>query len=391
VAIVVYAGSSGLVLPATSCRNKGPILAALDNLQAGGSTNGGEGIQLAYDTASASFIEGGVNRVILATDGDFNVGITQRESLHTLIEEKAKSGVFLTVLGVGMGNLKDATLETLADKGNGNYAYLDTPAEARKVLVDQLGGTLLTIAKDVKIQVEFNPTQASAYRLIGYENRMLAAQDFNDDRKDAGEIGAGHTVTAFYEVVPAGVEVETASVDPLKYQYTTRDEPSEPGAQETGQSEPRPTEATKAGASSPELRAPRSAGQGSGPSEGADDANVEESHGLKPAASSGELMTVKLRYKAPDEDVSKLIEVPVIDDGGTFADSSDNFAFALSVASFGMLLRGSPHSANFNYDFVHDLASGAIGTDESGYRAEFLTLVGRAKTLSAAPTGGDGR
>lgn len=325
VAIVVYAGASGLVLPSTPCRNRGVILSALDNLSAGGSTNGGAGIQLAYNTASGNFIEGGVNRVILATDGDFNVGVTDRGDLLGLIEEKAKSGVFLTVLGVGMGNLKDATLETLADKGNGNYAYIDSLNEAKKVLVDQIGGTLVTIAKDVKIQVEFNPAVVSAYRLIGYENRLLAAQDFNDDAKDAGEIGAGHTVTAFYEIVPVGEQVELPSVDPLKYQTPTV-------------------------------------------------ANT--------TAGSGELMTVKLRYKQPDGDTSELIEMPVMDADETFADSSDDFAFATAVASFGMLLRGSPHSANFNYAFVRDLADAARGADPNGYRAEFIDLANRASGLS---------
>lgn len=337
VAIVVYAGASGLVLPSTPCRNKGGILSALDNLRAGGSTNGGAGIQLAYDTAADNFIKGGVNRVILATDGDFNVGVTDRGNLLSLIEEKAKSGVFLTVLGVGMGNLKDATLETLADKGNGNYAYIDTLNEAQKVLVDQIGGTLVTIAKDVKIQVEFNPAEVSAYRLIGYENRLLAAQDFNDDKKDAGEIGAGHTVTAFYEIVSAGEQTDLPTIDPLKYQALALDAPADDGT-------------------------PR---------------------GLTPAAQSGELMTVKLRYKLSDGDTSTLIEVPVVDGGATFADSSDDFAFALSVASFGMLLRGSPHGANFNYAFVRELADAARGNDAFGYRAEFIDLVDRAAALDS--------
>jgi len=324
IAMVVYAGASGLVLPSTSCRSKGSIVSALEQLQSGGSTNGGAGIQLAYDTAVDNFIEGGVNRVILATDGDFNVGVTNQGDLVRLVEEKARSGVFLSVLGFGMGNLKDGTLESLADKGNGNYAYIDTLNEARKVLVDQIGGTLVTIAKDVKIQVEFNPAEVSAYRLIGYENRLLAAQDFNDDTKDAGEIGAGHTVTALYEIVPVGEELDLPSVDPLKYQA--------------------PTDATV-------------------------------------VAENGEMMTVKLRYKEPDGDVSKLIEMPVVDTGATFADSSDDFAFAAAVASFGMLLRGSPHSEDFNYDFVCELARASIGEDPFGYRAELVDLVNRAIAL----------
>src|SRR5687767_5206330 len=223
VAIVVYAGSSGLVLPSTSCDETGSILNALEQLQSGGSTNGAQGIELAYDVASKHFIKGGVNRVILCTDGDFNVGVTDQGALTRLIEDKAKTGVFLSVLGFGMGNTKDSTMEKLADKGNGNYAYIDTIQEAQKVLVDQMSGTLVTIAKDVKIQIEFNPARVASYRLLGYENRMLAAQDFNDDKKDAGEIGAGHTVTALYELVPAGKDgkrktAKLPTVDPLKYQ-----------------------------------------------------------------------------------------------------------------------------------------------------------------------------
>jgi Ca-activated chloride channel homolog len=351
VAIVVYAAATGLVLPATNGSNRTAILDAIERLQAGGSTNGGAGIQLAYDTAIQHFVEGGVNRVILATDGDFNVGVSNREELQRLIEEKAKSGVFLSVLGYGMGNLKDGTLEMLADKGNGNYAYIDTISEAQKVLVDQMG-TLITIAKDVKIQVEFNPAQVSSYRLIGYENRMLAAQDFNDDRKDAGEIGAGHTVTALYEIVPAGVTPPDGAptIDPLKYQVSA--------------TKPRSHEGT----------------------EGEDE--------LEEAAASGELMTVKLRYKEPDEDVSKLIGVPVIDSGATFEASSDDFAFAASVASFGMLLRQSVHSKTtgstpsdaidlFDYDFVREVAANSRGADPFGYRAEFLQLVEKAQALSS--------
>ena len=221
VAIVVYAGAAGLVLPSTPGSEKLEIGRAIDGLRAGGSTSGSQGIQLAYEVASESFIDfglGGVNRVVLATDGDFNVGVTSRDELEDLIEDKRDSGIFLTVLGFGMGNLKDATMELLADKGNGNYAYIDSHQEAEKVLVREVGATLVTIAKDVKIQVEFNPAKVSAYRLVGYENRILAAEDFNDDKKDAGELGAGHTVTALYEVVPVGVELEISPVDPLKYQ-----------------------------------------------------------------------------------------------------------------------------------------------------------------------------
>ena len=346
VAIAVYAGASGLVLPSTSCEDKSAILSALDHLQAGGSTNGGAGIQLAYDTAVDNFIEGGVNRVILATDGDFNVGVTNQGELISVIEEEARSG-FLSVLGFGMGNYKDSTLEKLADKGNGNYAYIDTQSEAQKVLVDQMAGTLVTIAKDVKIQIEFNPAEVNAYRLIGYENRLLRAEDFNDDTKDAGEIGAGHTVTAFFEIVPAGIEVDLPDVDPLKYQWSSLDarlegdNESEPGVQATD----------------------------------------EDSRGLTPAAWTGELMTVKLRYKQPDGDVSKLIEVPVIDGGLALSEASNDFVFAASVTSFGMLLRGSQHSGDFSYDAVLEMASGSIGDDAYGYREEFVFLVEQAIVL----------
>jgi len=227
VAITVYAGASGLVLPSTPCsgENKAKILDSLERLRSGGSTHGSEGIQLAYQTAKENFIRGGINRIILATDGDFNVGITNQGDLVRLIQEKAETGIFLTVLGFGTGNLKDSTMEKLADKGNGNYGYIDTIMEARKMLVEEMGATLITIAKDVKIQVEFNPTQVSAYRLIGYENRRLRAEDFNDDKKDAGEIGAGHTVTALYEVIPAGQPFEPG-VDPLKYQQPAQTTPA---------------------------------------------------------------------------------------------------------------------------------------------------------------------
>ena len=256
VAIVVYAGASGLVLPSTSANQKERILAALENLEAGGSTNGGSGIRLAYQSAVSHFISGGINRVILATDGDFNVGTTNQGDLTRLIEDNARSGIFLTVLGFGMGNYKDSTLEKLADMGNGNYAYIDTINEARKVLVDEINSTLITIAKDVKIQIEFNPLQVSAYRLIGYENRLLRQEDFNDDTKDAGEIGAGHTVTAFYEIVPAGRGLSIPGVDPLKYQTPM---------------------------------------------------------GTTEVAQSGELLTLKLRYRQPDGQTSRLLEFPVRD------------------------------------------------------------------------------
>ena len=329
IAITVYAGASGLVLPSTPCDDKQAILSALDRLNSGGSTNGAAGIELAYSTAQENFIEGGTNRVILATDGDFNVGVTNRGDLTRLIEDKAKQGTFLTVLGFGMGNIQDATLEQLADKGNGNYAYIDTTAEAKKVLVDEMGGTLVAIAKDVKIQIEFNPAMVQGYRLIGYENRLLAAQDFNDDTKDAGEIGAGHTVTALYEIVPVGVEMDTREVDALKYQ-------------------------------SPRKRSKASA--------------------------DGELFTLKLRYKQPDGDTSSLLEFPIADSGNSYVDASGDFKFAASVAGFGMILRDSPHKGSASYDGIIELAGEGVGADPHGYRAQFIGLVKKAKALSASTT-----
>jgi len=332
VAIVVYAGASGLVLPPTGGDDRRAILDAIGRLAAGGSTNGGEGIELAYKVAQESFVRDGVNRVILATDGDFNVGLTSNDELVRLIEEKAKGGVFLTVLGYGMGNYKDATLEMLADKGNGNYGYIDTENEARRLLVAQLNGTLVTIAKDVKVQVEFNPARVAAYRLIGYENRVLSARDFNDDAKDAGEIGAGHTVTALYEVVPAGVPIDLPGVDPLRYQP------------------PAPTA----------------------------------------AVASGELMLLKLRYKAPDGIFSKLLEFPVVDGRRTLAEAGADFRFAASVAAFGMLLRQSPYSGAASWEMVRELAEPAVGADEGGLRREFVELARRASGLrrEAPPSGG---
>jgi Ca-activated chloride channel family protein len=323
VAMVVYAGSSGLVLPSTSGLFKETILGALDRLQAGGSTNGGSGIQLAYQVARERFIQGGTNRVILCTDGDFNVGITDQGSLTRLIEEEAKSGVFLSVLGFGTGNLKDATMEQLADRGNGNYAYIDTHKEARKVLVEQLGGTLITIAKDVKLQLEFNPWQVAGYRLIGYENRLLRAEDFNDDKKDAGEIGAGHTVTAFYELVPAGVAIPAGKVDDLKYQQLP--EPAGPA--------------------------------------------------------SDELLTLKLRYKEPEGATSKLIETVVKDAATNYAQASEDFRFATAVAGFGLLLRDSQFKGDLTLGAILELAQASHGTDENGYRAELIELVKKAQAL----------
>jgi Ca-activated chloride channel homolog len=322
IAIVVYAGASGIVLPSTSGAHKERIHEAIGRLEAGGSTNGGQGITLAYQVAQEQFVKGGINRVILATDGDFNVGVTNQGDLTRLIEAKRAGGIFLSVLGVGTGNVKDSTMEKLADRGNGNYAYLDSLHEARKVLVNEGGATLVTVAKDVKIQVEFNPANVAAYRLIGYENRMLMNQDFNDDRKDAGEIGAGHTVTALYEIVPAGAEVNVPGVDPLKYQR-----PAPPATRVAGD----------------------------------------------------ELMTVKLRYKAPDADVSKLVAVPVKNQS---REMSGNIGFAAAVAEFGMLLRQSEHRGASSYASASALAKRFRGPDPDGYRTEFVRLVELAEAVA---------
>jgi Ca-activated chloride channel family protein len=323
ISIVVYAGASGLVLPATRGDRKDAIAAAIDRLEAGGSTNGGEGIRLAYATAARGFVKGGVNRVLLATDGDFNVGVTDRNELTELIQEQARTGVFLSVLGFGSGNYKDAMLEQLADQGNGNYAYVDGLDEARKVLVEQAEGTLITVAKDVKLQLELNPGEVSAFRLLGYENRVLGHRDFHDDRKDAGEIGAGHTVTAFYELVPAG-----RSVDALKYQ-----KPAEP------------------------------------PSE---------------AAHPGELLTIKLRYKLPESSASRLLELAVQDSSAGVQDATADFRFGAAVAAFGMLLRDSPHRGDATYDQVLKLAQSMSGREpDRQAREEFLELVRAARALEA--------
>ena len=322
VSIVVYAGAAGLVLEPTEGNNKQKIMEALDRLEAGGSTAGGAGIRLAYETAKKNFVKGGNNRVILATDGDFNVGESSNAGMERLIEEKRNEGVFLTVLGFGMGNYKDSKMEILADKGNGNYAYIDTMKEAKKVLVNEFGGTLFTIAKDVKIQVEFNPAHVQAYRLIGYENRLLKDEDFNDDKKDAGELGSGHTVTALYEIIPTGVESEfVKDIDPLKYQET------------------------------------KSTGN----------------------ANSNELLTVKFRYKEPDGNTSKLISRTV---KKGVKNGSENLNWASAVAGFGMLLRNSEFKGSLTYDKVLAIAKAAKGTDEFGYRAEFVQLVELAKGMS---------
>jgi len=321
VAIVVYAGASGLVLPSTSGDQKERIHQALARLEAGGSTNGASGITLAYEVARGNFLKGGVNRVVLATDGDFNVGVTNQSDLVQLIERERESGIFLSVLGVGTGNLKDSTMEKLADKGNGNYAYLDSLNEARKVLVREAGGTLETIAKDVKIQVEFNPREVAAYRLIGYENRLLRSEDFNDDKKDAGEMGAGHSVTALYEIVPAGVKVDLSDVDPLKYQ------------RELGETR---------------------------------------------TAASGELLTVKVRYKAPDGDASQLVSQVQMKRPAAI---TANVGFASAVAEFGMLLRGAPEPSTMSFESLIARAKQFRGPDAEGYRGEFIALAERASTL----------
>jgi len=322
VAIVVYAGASGLVLPSTPGRDKAAITRAIAELESGGSTNGAEGIQLAYRVAREHFIRGGVNRVVLATDGDFNVGVTSESALVRLIEHERASGVFLSVLGVGTGNLKDSTMEKLADKGNGNYAYLDSLHEARKVLVHELGGTLDTIAKDVKIQVEFNPQAVDGYRLIGYENRVLAHEDFDDDTKDAGEIGAGHSVTALYEIVPNGERTPGAARGGLKYQQ-----------------EPR----------------------------------------LARAARGDELATVAVRFKQPDANESRRVAATLLT---TPRPMTANLGFASAVAEFGMLLRGSAHAGQATYAAVIDRARRYAGDDRDGYRAEFIGLAQRAAELA---------
>ena len=326
IAMVVYAGAAGLVLPSTSGADKIKIKDAIDKLDAGGSTAGGAGIKLAYKIAKQNFAKGGNNRVILCTDGDFNVGASSDDDMERLIEEERKSGVFLTVLGYGMGNYKDSKMQKLADKGNGNHAYIDGLSEARKVLVNEFGGTLFTIAKDVKLQIEFNPAKVQGYRLIGYENRMLNKEDFNNDKKDAGELGSGHTVTALYEVIPMGVKSSfLEKVDKLKYQKNT--EPQNKSSQ------------------------------------------------------TDEIMTVKFRYKAPDEDVSKLIEHPVIDKQISLAKTSDNFRFAAAVAEFGMILRNSEFKSDASLDDVVRLSRKAKGHDEEGYRSEFVRLVENAQSL----------
>jgi len=324
VGIVVYSGNSGLALKPTTGDKKAIINHAIEELRAGGSTNGASGIQLAYDLATENFVKGGVNRVILATDGDFNVGTTSHADLMRMIEAKRERGIFLSVLGVGESNLKDSTMEMLADKGNGNYSYLDSIQEARRVLIAEAGSTLVTVAKDVKLQIEFNPRFAAAYRLIGYENRILRKEDFNNDRKDAGEMGAGHTVTALYEIVPAGEEIPNGGVDPLKYQ-----QPVDPPARTI-------------------------------------------------ATNSTELMNIKVRYKAPDGDASKLLEFPVRENGQRM---TANLGFAAAVAEFGLLVRRSDFRGEATWEQVMSLAREHRGKDPDGYRAEFARLADLAAAL----------
>jgi Ca-activated chloride channel family protein len=331
VAIVVYAGAAGLVLSPTPGNQKTTIKDAIDRLQAGGSTAGGAGIKLAYHIVQENFLRKGNNRVILATDGDFNIGASSDQDMEQLIEQERKSGVFLSVLGYGMGNYKDSKMETLADKGNGNYAYIDNATEARKTLVSEFGGTLFTVAKDVKLQLEFNPAKVAAYRLIGYENRLLNKEDFNNDLKDAGDMGAGHRVTALYEIIPAGIKDDfTNSVDPLKYQQP------------------------------------------------------KQSAAVKP--SSDEMLTIKFRYKEPAGLASKLSKAVVFDRPVAFDKTTTDFKWASAVAEVGMLLRDSEFKQSANFKSAISIARAAKGTDHEGYRAEFIKLAESAMLLSKSTT-----
>jgi Ca-activated chloride channel family protein len=329
VAIVVYASATGEVLPSTSGSNKQKIKEALENLKAGGSTAGGAGIQLAYKIARQNFIKGGNNRIILCTDGDFNVGVSSNDGLQKLIEEERKSGVFLSILGYGMGNYKDSKMQALAQAGNGNHAYIDNLQEANKVLVNEFGATMYTVAKDVKLQIEFNPSKVQAYRLVGYESRLLNKEDFNDDTKDAGEMGAGHTVTAFYEVIPVGVKSNLiGNVDVLKYQNET----------------PNP-------------------------------ARAQFNTNIYP-----DLLTVKLRYKQPNSDKSRKIEIPLIDNNQDKV--SEDFRFASAVAMFGQVIKDSQYKGEGSFDKAISLAQKGYGEDKQGYRREFVRLMETAKGLA---------
>jgi len=329
VAIVVYAGAAGLVLESTPGNRKDAIMNAINNLEAGGSTAGGAGLRLAYNKATENYIKGGNNRIILATDGDFNVGESSNGGMERLVEENRERGIFMTVLGFGMGNIKDDKMEIIADKGNGNYSYIDNLQEARRVLVREFGGTLFTIAKDVKFQIEFNPVKVQSYRLVGYENRLLNDEDFNDDTKDAGEMGSGHNVTALYELVPAGSDEQVPSVDPLKYQT--------------------PKTTFESGREN----------------------------------SQDEYLTIKLRYKKPDGMKSMLMEKSVKGYVNEIEDASDNLRFAAAVTEFGMILRNSEYTGSATVDEAVKLAKSARGNDDEGYRSEFIRLMETAKGMRA--------
>jgi len=325
VTIVTYAGAAGLRLAPTSGNNKAKIDSVIDQLYAGGSTNGGEGIKLAYKMAADNFIKKGNNRIIMATDGDFNVGPSSDGDMESLIVRERETNVAISIMGVGMGNVKDSKMETLADKGNGNYFYIDNITEARKALVSEFGGTMFTVAKDVKLQVEFNPAKVQAYRLLGYEDRMLNKEDFNNDKKDAGDMGSGHTVTALYEIVPAGIKDDySVSVDPLKYQKTDERQKS----------------------------------------------------------TSNEMLTIKFRYKQPESMVSKLSQAVVNDNPEKLNSTSADFKFVAAVAEFGMLLRDSQFKQKSNYDQAINLARQGKGEDNDGYRSEFIKLAESAKLLA---------
>ena len=318
--------------PQATSRTK--IAEAINRLSPGGSTHGSAGIELAYELAQQNFMLEGVNKVILATDGDLNVGVTADDALVKLIQQKSSEGVFLTVLGFGTGNLKDAKMEKLADHGNGIYAYIDSARESHKVLVEQMAGSLITIAKDVKLQIEFNPAEVAAYRLIGYENRMLATEDFDNDTKDAGEIGAGHSVTALYELVPAAAAKSVLPAKGLKYQQET-------------------------------VGATRQASD----------------EGLTDAAQSGEMLTLAIRYKEPEANSSQRLEFTLTNDPTEFQSASDDLRFAAGVAAFGMQLRDSQHAGESNLEMIQQIVASSLGDDEGGYRSELLDLIRKARNL----------
>lgn len=327
IAIVVYAGAAGLVLPSTSGDRKALILAAIDSLNASGGTAGGEGLMLAYKTARKNFMANGNNRIILCTDGDFNVGASSDSAMLTLVEKERNDGITISCFGFGMGNYKSSKLETIADNGNGTHAYIDSELEARKQFVTQIGGTLQTVAQDVKIQVGFNSQKVLAYRLIGYENRLLNFEDFKDDKKDAGDMGAGHMVTALYEIVPVTVSVVPHVENEKKI---------------------------------------------TAPSQGA----------FTEFAYNNQWMIVRSRYKLPGETTSRLIEVEQVDRGVTIDRASENFRWAVAVAGWGMILRQSPYKSQVSYDMVQKLAESAVGKDTDGYRAEFLSLLQKASVIN---------